>query len=120
MPGAFGQIITITFVGIFYFLNQAKLGLRIFTYAVYSIGMFHYFGLMIAASNVRRGALEGLQAISADHMSRPAAYLLAIRDSWVGNAESSLITGAFWILWLGVAYLLFIWKKAEHIPPGAG
>ncbi|HEY2446509.1 MAG TPA: hypothetical protein VGI20_12310 [Rhizomicrobium sp.] len=53
---AFSQIITITFamvIGIYYFLNQAKIGLRVFSYIVYSIGMFLYFGLMVASSRSR-------------------------------------------------------------------
>jgi hypothetical protein len=118
---AFGQIITITFamvIGIYYFLNQAKLGLRIFSYIVYSIGMFLYFGLMVASSNVVIGIHEALKALPAAHISRPTAYLLAVNDSWVGPVESALITGGFWILWLGVAWLLFVWRKADHIPPG--
>jgi hypothetical protein len=122
ITAAFGQIITITFamvVGIFYFLNQAKIGLRIFAYIVYSIGMFLYFGLMLVSSNVLLGIREALEALPADHVSRPTAHLLSVRQSWIGSTESVLITGGFWILWLGVAYLLFVWRKADHIPPGA-
>ena len=119
---SFGQIITITFamvIGIYYFLNQAKIGLRIFSYVVYSIGMFLYFGLMIASSNVVVGIHEALKALPQDHVSRPTAHLLAVNDSWVGTLESALITGAFWILWLGIGWLLFFWRKADHIAPGA-
>jgi hypothetical protein len=119
---AFGQIITITFamvIAIYYFLNQVKIGLRIFSYIVYSIGMFLYFGLMVASSNVVIGVHEALKALPEDKVSRPTAHLLAVNDSWVGALESALITGGFWILWLGVGWLLFVWRKAEHIAPGA-
>jgi hypothetical protein len=122
ITGAFGQIITITFamvIGIYYFLNQAKIGLRIFAYIVYSIGMFLYFGLMLSSTNILVGVHEALQALPPDHISRPTAYLLAVNNSWVGLVESLLITGGFWILWLGTGWLLFAWKKAHHIPPGA-
>jgi hypothetical protein len=121
ITSAFSQVIAITFamvVGIFYFLNQAKLGLKIFAYAIYTVGMFLYFSLMIVATNVGLGVFESLQAIPQDHLSRPAAHLLAVRDSWIGNVESALITGGFWVLWLGVGYLLFFWRKADHMPRG--
>ena len=122
ITAAFGQIITITFamvIGIYYFLNQAKIGLKIFACIVYSIGMFLYFGLMVASSNVILGIHEALRALSAAHVSRPTAHLLSVNDSWVGTASAALIMGGFWILWLGVAWLLFVWRKADHIPPGA-
>jgi len=121
VTAAFGQVITITFamvVGIFYFLNQAKIGLKIFSYILYSIGMCLYFGLMLESSNVLVGVHEALKALPDDRLLRPAAHLLAVSDSWVGTVESLLITGGFWILWLGVGWLLFVWRKADHIPPG--
>ncbi|HEX3810425.1 MAG TPA: hypothetical protein VHW02_12090, partial [Rhizomicrobium sp.] len=96
ISSAFGQIVTITFamiVGIYYFLNQAKLGLKIFAFAIYTVGMFLYFSLMIVASNVGLGVFESLQAMPQDQLSRPAVHLLAVRDSWVGTTESVLITG---------------------------
>jgi hypothetical protein len=119
---AFGQVVTITFamvIGVYYFLNQAKLGLRVFAYIVYSIGMLLYFGLMVVSTNIVIGINESLEALPAAHASRVTAHLLAVKQSWVASTESALIMGGFWILWLGVAYLLFVWKKADHIPPGA-
>ena len=118
---AFGQIITITFamvIGIYYFLNEAKIGLKIFSYLIYSIGMFLYFGSMIAHSNIVAGVNEALRALPQDHLARPTAYFLAVRDSWVGHLEAALITGGFWVLWFGIAYLLFVWKKSDHVPHG--
>ena len=35
------------------------------------------------------------------------------------TASSILITGGFWVLWLSVGYLLFFWRKADHMPHGA-
>lgn len=122
VTSAFSQVIAITFamiVGIYYFLNQAKIGLKIFAYIIYTVGMFLYFGMMLVATNVGLGVFESLQAIPQEQLSRPAAHLLAVRDSWVGNAESLLITGGFWVLWLSVGYLLFFWRKADHMPHGA-
>jgi hypothetical protein len=119
---AFGQVITITFamvIGIYYFLNEAKIGLKLFSYLIYSIGMFLYFGSMVAHSNIVAGVNEALRALPQDRLARPTAYFLAVRDSWVGHLESALITGGFWVLWLSIAYLLFVWKKSDHMPHGA-
>jgi hypothetical protein len=115
----FGQAITITFamvIGIYYFLNQAKVGLKLFSYLIYSIGMFLYFGEMIVHSNIILGVKEALRALPQDHVSRPTAHYLAVTSSWVGGMESALVTGGYWVLWLSVAYLLFFWRKADHEP----
>jgi hypothetical protein len=116
---AFGQVVTITFamvIGIYYFLNEAKIGLKLFSYLIYSIGMFLYFGVMISHSNIVVGVNEALHALPRGHLSRPAVYYLAVNDSWVHTWESALITGGFWVLWLSIAYLLFVWKKSDHMP----
>ena len=116
---AFGQIVTITFamvIGIYYFLNEAKIGLKLFSYLIYSIGMFLYFGVMISHSNIVVGVNEALQALPQDHLAWPTLHYLAVRGSWVGILESALITGGFWVLWLSIAYLLFVWKKSDHMP----
>ena len=115
---AFGQIVTITFamvIGIYYFLNEAKIGLKLFSYLIYTVGMFLYFGQMITHSNVLVGVIEALHALPQDHVSRPTGYYLAVNDSWVRTLESGLITGGFWVLWLSIAYLLFVWKKSDHM-----
>jgi hypothetical protein len=116
----FGQVVTITFamvIGIYYFLNQAKIGLKLFSYLIYSIGMFLYFGVMIMHSNVVLGVKESLEALPAGQTSRPTVHYLAVSNSWVTVVESALITGGFWVLWLSIAYLLFFWRKAEHEAP---
>lgn len=116
---AFGQIVTITFamvIGIYYFLNEAKVGLKVFSYLIYTVGMFLYFGQMITHSNILIGVIEALHALPQDHVSLPTAHYLAVNDSWVRSLESALITGGFWVLWLSIAYLLFVWKKSDHVP----
>lgn len=118
---AFGQIVTITFamvIGIYYFLNEAKIGLKLFSYLIYTVGMFLYFGQMITHSNILVGVIEALHALPQNHVSRPTAHYLAVNDSWVRTLESGLITGGFWVLWLSIAYLLFVWKKSDHMPHG--
>ncbi len=119
IPSGFGQIITITFamiVGIYYFLNQAKIGLKIFAYAAYSVGMFMYFSFMLGSSYIVHGVYAALEAIPADHASLATGYALGIAHSWLTPVETVFINGGFWILWLGVGYLLFFWKKADHMP----
>src|ERR1700761_3469826 len=109
----FGQIVTITFamvIGIFYFLNQAKLGLKVFAYLIYSIGMFLYFGVMVVNTNVVLGVKEGLEALPPDHLSRPTLHYLAVNNSWVHVVESTLMTGGFLVLGL------FFARKADHEP----
>jgi hypothetical protein len=66
IAGLFGQIITVNLamiVGIYYFLRRSGLGLKLFAYIVYLIGMFRFLGLMLIQSNVEIGALEGLRAL---------------------------------------------------------
>ena len=77
--------------------------------------MFLYFGVMILHSNVILGVNEALRALPQDHVSRPTAHYLAVNDSWVRTWESALITGGFWVLWLSIGYLLFVWKKSDHM-----
>jgi hypothetical protein len=119
IPSAFGQIITITFamvVGIYYFLNQAKLGLKIFAFIAFSIGMFMYLGFMLGSSYVTHGIVSDLRALP--HASIVTGTYLAISDSWLTTVESVFINAGFWVLWLGVGYLLFFWRKADHMPRG--
>jgi hypothetical protein len=119
IPSAFGQIITITFamvVGIYYFLNQAKLGLKIFAFIAYSIGMFMYLGFMLGSSTIVHGVYAALAALPADHKSLATGYAEGVANSWLTPVENVLINVGFWVLWLGVGYLLFLWRKADHMP----
>jgi hypothetical protein len=116
IAGLFGQIISINLamiVGIYYFLRRGSLGLRLFAYIVYLIGMFRFLGLMLIQSNVAVGGLEGLRALPSDHLSRPAQRLLVVSDSWIGIGSSAVGNIAFWVLLIGVTYLLFFWKDHE-------
>ena len=114
----FGQIISITFamvVGVFYFLNEAKIGLRIMSFAVYSIGMFLFFGMMIGHSNTLLAVITALEAIPPAKLSLPAATFVAFRHNWVTTVGNVLINAGFWVLWLSVGYLLFFWRKSDHV-----
>jgi hypothetical protein len=53
------------------------------------------------------------------HRSIATEYFIAVGNSWARPVETDLVNIGFWVLWLGVGYLLFIWRKADHLPPGA-
>lgn len=116
----FGQIITITFamvIGIYYFLNSARLGMKIFAFIAYSIGMLMYFGRMIDAGNLTLGIIEQLSAIPQKDWSRPVAHFMAVRGSWVNLLTEGMINVGFWVLWVGIFWLLFFWKKEDRSGP---
>jgi hypothetical protein len=119
IAGLFGQVISINLamiVGIYYFLRRGSLGLRLFAYLVYLIGMFLFLGLLLIESNVLVGALESLRDLSFESLSRPTQRLLAVSDSWLGTASRAVSNIAFWVLLIGVTYLLFFWKGRSDSP----
>ncbi|HLY07491.1 MAG TPA: hypothetical protein VKR31_17225 [Rhizomicrobium sp.] len=108
----FGQIVTINFamiVGIYYFLNRAQIALRLFAYGVYLVGMFLYLGELLIESGVKLAVLESLKAIP--HPSRIVQVYLDVYGSWLGILTAVLFNGAFWLMAIGVFYLLFFWKE---------
>lgn len=115
IAGLFGQIITITFamvVAIYYFLNRSPLLLKIFAFLAYMIGMLMYFGLMLIQSNVRAGIVPALKALPLEKLSLPARHYIAVSESFVATTTSAFMNIAFHVLWIGVFYLTFFWKKA--------
>ena len=109
-----GQVITINFamvVGIYYFLNRAGRALKIFAFVAYLLGMLLYLGEMLIESGVKRQVLETLQSMPA--LSPVARTYIGVSTSWLGDLTSLFFNGAFWILTIGIFYLLFFWKK-EH------
>lgn len=115
--GDFAQVITITFamvVAIYYFLHQAGVRMKIFAFVIYTCGMFAYLGMMLIDSGVLLGAVEGLKAIPPGTLSAATQSYLAIRGSWVGTASSLFLNLVFWVVWVGIAYLLFFWKKPHE------
>jgi|ERR1700749_1210795 len=104
------QVLTITFamvVAIYYFLHQAGLRMKIFV--LYALGMLVYLGSMLAESMLVQGAIKSLDALKTK--SDPTAYYLALNHSWVRIVTMVSLNGAYWILWIGIAYLMFFWKK---------
>ncbi len=116
----FAQMLTINFamvVAIYYFLNTARLTLKLFSFFAYSLGMLSLFGQMLAESNVKLGALEALEKIVGDSDTGPSSHYLAYCHSLVALVTRITFNFAVWLLWLGVLYLLFFaqqhWKPAQ-------
>jgi hypothetical protein len=111
----FAQVITINFamvVAIYYFLNEAKIGMRVFAFLVYLIGMFMYVGVMLVESNLKFTTLQALAALRSP--SSVTARYVSLNDSWLAHTTSALENVALWVLVLGALYLLFFWDKASH------
>jgi hypothetical protein len=111
----FGQVITINLamlVGIYYFLGRAQLPLKIFAFVAYLLGMLLYLGQMLLESTVKRQVLSSLQAMHS--LSPVGQQYIGIYMSWLGQLTTVLFNAAFWLLALGIFYLLFFWKR--HTP----
>ena len=109
-----GQVITINFamvVGIYYFLNRAGLALKAFAFIAYMLGMLLYLGEMLIETNVKTMVLQELKALP--HPSAIAQEYVGITQSWVGHTTMVLFNVAFWVLAIGVFYLLFFWRRLE-------
>jgi hypothetical protein len=114
-----GQVITINFamvVGIYYFLNRAGLALKIFAFIAYLLGMLLYLGEMLIETNVKAVVFQQLKGLP--HPSAITQEYLGVNESWLGHTTIVLFNGAFWILAIGVFYLLFFWRRTEHEPAG--
>ncbi|MFL6516147.1 MAG: hypothetical protein ACJ8M1_14100 [Chthoniobacterales bacterium] len=115
----FAQVITINFgmvVAIYYFLNRAKLALKIFGFFAYSIGMIVLLGEMLVEANVKVGVMEALRALPGGSLSRPTVRYLSVNDSWVALLTQITFNLSFWVLWLGILYLLFFWNQPpKHV-----
>lgn len=87
----FAQMLTITFamvVAIYYFLKDARLSLRLFTFFAYTLGMAVLLGVMLTESNIKAGATEALERMPQDQLSGPTLYYLALSHSWVSKVVS--------------------------------
>lgn len=114
----FAQMLTINFamvVAIYYFLNAAKITLKLFSFFAYTVGMLVLLGQMLAETNVKAGAMEALRGLPAPQLSRPSAIYLALSDSWLALVTHITFNLSVWLLWIGVFYLLFFagqhWKR---------
>ena len=118
----FAQMLTITFamiVAIYYFLKDARLSLKVFTFVAYSLGMIVLLGVMIVESNIKSGATEALAQMPREQLSGPTLYYLALSESWMSKVVSATFNLSVWVLWFGVLYLLFFAAKHWRSMPSS-
>src|SRR5947209_18875699 len=81
----FAQMLTINFamdVAIYYFLNAAKMTLKLFSYFAYSDGMIVLLRQMLAEANVNVGTNEALRVPAAAEFQRPSLEDVLGSNSW--------------------------------------
>ncbi|MEI9930694.1 MAG: hypothetical protein WDM89_09120 [Rhizomicrobium sp.] len=109
----FTQMITISFamvVAVYYFLHQADLLTRIFAFVAYLVGMLTFWGEMLIESNLKYATLTALKAMP--HLGPVTENYIGVNGSWLGTTVAIVFSASFWVLWGGVFYLVFFWKKA--------
>ena len=89
--------------------NRAGLALKIFAFVAYLLGMLLYLGEMLIETNVKAMVFRQLEALP--HPSAIAQEYVGVTQSWLGYTTAVLFNGAFWILAIGIFYLLFFWKR---------
>ena len=110
----FAQMITINFamiVAIYYFLHGARLPLKLFAFFAYTVGMLVLVGEMLVEANVKVGVVRALRALPPDRLAIPTISYLVVTDSWLTLVLRITFNLSLWLLWLGVLYLLFFWKR---------
>lgn len=115
----FAQVVTLNFamiVAIYYFLNQARIELRIFSFVAYMIGSLIYVGQMLIESNVKGQAIAALKALPQAAIAAPTRQYIGVMESWLGLTTALFANLGLWTLCIGIFYLLFFWKKSAHEP----
>ncbi|HEY2070482.1 MAG TPA: hypothetical protein VGG48_13075 [Rhizomicrobium sp.] len=110
----FTQVVTINFamiVAIYYFLHQARLTMKLFAFFAYMVGSLLFFGEIVVETNIKLVVLTSLEALP--RKSALTQEYIGLAHSWLADTTAILFTGSFWILWLGVLYLLFFWRRGE-------
>jgi hypothetical protein len=113
----FAQMITINFamvVAIYYFLHGAKIALKVFSFFAYTVGILVLLGEMLVEANIKEGAIEALRGLPFEHLSRPSVHYLAVHDSWISFITRFTFNLSVWLLWFGIFYLLFLWKRHSN------
>lgn len=109
----FGQIMTLNFamiVAIYYFLHRAHILFRIAAFGFYAIGMLALNGLMLQQANYKLEALTALASLPTGHRSQMGDFVLGLNQSWLINVTKFFLSVGIWILFVGIAYLLFWWR----------
>jgi hypothetical protein len=110
----FGQMISLTFAmiaGIYYFLNRARMPLKVFAFLCYGVGMLAFFGMMLREANIKRIALDAIEAMPLAQRAPTVEGLRQLSHSWLFDDTSLFMNAAHYVLWISVIYLLFFWKR---------
>lgn len=110
----YAQLISISFamvVAIYYFLNRARMTMKLLSFAIYLVGALMFIGLMLEESNLKRVALDSLAALP--EPSEATAGLLALQGGWLFQATAVFQNLGLWTLLASVAFLLFFWRRPQ-------
>ena len=113
----FAQVITINFAlaaAVFYFLNEARLPMKIFAAAIYSVGMLMYVGFIGVQAKVWDAVMRQLIATPPERLSLPAQAMRSLDDDWLISITGIFLNIGLLILPIGSLFLLFFWKKDAH------
>lgn len=113
----FGQMISINFAmiaAIYYFLNRARLTLKLFAFLFYAVGMLAYFGMLLRESNIKGAALRQIEAMPETDRAPVVEALRQLSHSWLFQDTAIFMNVAHYLLWASVLYLLFFWKKPAN------
>lgn len=117
----FAQVITINFAlaaAVFYFLNEARLPMKIFAAVIYGVGMLMYVGFIGVQAKVWDAVMRTLAAQPAESLSLPAQAMKALDNDWLIATTGLFLNIGLWVLGVGSLFLLFFWKKDAHLTPG--
>lgn len=109
----FTQMITISFamvVAVYYFLHQAGLLTRIVAFVAYLVGMLIFWGEMLIESNLKFAAMAALKALP--DVNPVTQNYIGVGSGWLGITVGIVFSASFWVLWGGIFYLVFFWKKS--------
>jgi hypothetical protein len=118
----FAQVITINFAlaaAVFYFLNEARLPMKIFAAIIYGVGMLMYVGFIGVQAKIWDAVTLSIEAMPADRLSLPARAILKLNDDWLIATTGLFLNVGLWVLGIGSLFLLFFWKKDAHLVKAA-
>ncbi len=108
---AIGLLITLNFAmfgASYYYLNQTANGIKVLTFALYTMGYIILAGLFHLHTDTLVGLRYDLKESGFDSFAA-RAWINQQNDLAVQIIDWSLV-GASVFLWLGAAYLLFVWR----------
>lgn len=116
----FAQVITINFAlaaAVFYFLNEARLPMKVFAAVIYGVGMLMYVGFIGVQAKIWDAVMRALAATPPEKLSLPAQAMRSLDDDWLISITGVFLNAGIWILGIGSLFLLFFWKKDAHLTP---